>query len=177
MYGYDDAVKYLNGYKPKITNQRPIVTERGVNGQAPSDQYFKGALFLNTLRSAMNDDKRWWALIHGFYQRFKYQTILTEDVVRYFNQKSGMDLTPVFDQYLRHTALPTLELKFDEASGVVRYRWKTDEPAFRMPVQVGTKGHWQIIRPTADWKVLKTPLGKDDFSVPTDRYYINVSKS
>ena len=177
MYGYEDAVKYLNGYKPKITNQRPIVTERGVNGQAPSDQYFKGALFLNTLRSVLNDDTRWWAILHGFYQRFKYQTILTEDVVRYFNQKSGMELTPVFDQYLRHAAIPTLELQFEEARGVVRYRWKTDEPAFRMPVQVGTKGRWQIIRPTADWKTMKTPLSKDDFTVPTDRYYINVSKS
>ena len=28
-----------------------------------------------------------------------------------------MDLTPIFNQYLRHTAIPTLELKFDESGG------------------------------------------------------------
>ena len=68
---------------------------------------------------------------------------MTEDVVEYFNQKTGMNLTPVFDQYLRHAALPMLELKFDDARRSVSYRWKADEPAFAMPVRVGTKDHWQ----------------------------------
>ena len=29
---------------------------------ARNDKYFKGALFLNTLRSVVNDDKKWWAI-------------------------------------------------------------------------------------------------------------------
>ena len=40
----------------------------------------------------------------------------------YFNPSSGKNLTPVFDQYLRHAALPVLELKFD-TPGSVSYRW------------------------------------------------------
>jgi len=74
-----------------------------------------------------------------------------------------MNLTPVFDQYLRHTALPTLELAFDDASGTVGYRWKADEPAFAMPVRVGGKDHWQVIRPTTNWQTMETPLPKDRF--------------
>jgi aminopeptidase N len=70
-----------------------------------ADQYFKGTLFLNTLRSAVNDDKKWFALLHDFLQHFKYQDIMTEDVVAYFNQYTKMDLTPIFDQYLRHTGI------------------------------------------------------------------------
>jgi hypothetical protein len=101
---------------------------------------------------------------------------MTEDVVAYFNQKTGMNLTPVFDEYLRHAALPALELKFDEASSAVSYRWKADEPAFAMPVRVGTSDHWQIVQPTGEWKTLKTPLKKDEFQVATDLYYVNVSK-
>ena len=27
----------------------------------------------------------WWKLLHDFYQTFKYQNIMTEDVVRFFN--------------------------------------------------------------------------------------------
>ena len=177
MYGHDDAVKYLNGYKPKVKNETPIITERGINRTPPGDQYFKGALFLNTLRSVIDDDKRWWPLLHAFYQHFKYRDIMTEDVVAYFNQKTGKNLTPIFDQYLRHAAIPTLELKFDDAAGEVSYRWKTDEPAFAMPVRAGAKDHWQILHPTTKWQTRKTQLKRDDFSVATDLYYVNVSKS
>ena len=47
-YGYDDAMKYLNAYKKKVKNDRPIITTRGTNAEPSQDQYFKGALFLNT---------------------------------------------------------------------------------------------------------------------------------
>jgi aminopeptidase N len=174
MWGREDALKYINGYKSKVKNTQPIIAPRGVNREPPQDMYFKGALFLNTLRSVVDDDRRWWALIRGFYQHFKYRNIMTEDVVEYFNRETGMNLTPVFDQYLRHTALPTLELTFDDANGTVRYRWKADEPAFAMPVRVGGKDHWQVIRPTTNWQTMKTPLTKDQFEVATDLYYVNV---
>ena len=128
---------------------QPIIAERGVNREPPQDQYFKGALFINTLRSVVNDDKRWWALLHDFYQHFKYQNIMTEDVVAYFNQKTGMNLTPIFDQYLRHAALPVARAEVRRAP---RARSLTGgrptSRTFAMPVRVGTKDHWQIIHPT-----------------------------
>ncbi len=176
MYGHDDALKYLSGYKSKVRNREPIITPRGVNKEPPQDMYFKGALFLNTLRSVVNDDARWWALLHGCYQHFKYQNIMTEDMVKYFNEKTGRDLTPVFDQYLRHTALPTLELKFDEPSGTLQYRWKADVATFAMPIRAGAKGHWETIEPTTSWKTMKTAIRKDDFEIPADLYYVNISK-
>ncbi len=176
MYGKDDALKYLNAYKSKVRNRQPIITPHGINREPPQDQYFKGALFINTLRSIVDDDKHWWALLHGLYQHFKYRTIMTEDMVEYFNQKTGMNLTPVFNQYLRHTSLPTLELKFGQAGGAVSYRWKADEPGFAMPVRAGDKDHWQTLHPTTEWQSIKTPLSQDQFAVATDLYYINVSR-
>ena len=175
-WGKEDGLRYLNGYKTKVRNLKPIVAQRGVNQAPPEDQYFKGALFINTLRSMVNDDKKWFVFLHDFFQHFKYRNILTEDVVQYFNERLGMNLTPVFDEYLRHTALPVLELKFDDAAGAVSYRWKADEAAFAMPVRVGTNDHWQIVKPTAEWQNMKTPLKKDEFQVATDLYYVNVSK-
>ena len=177
MYGRDDYLKYTNGYKTKVQNQRPIVAPRGVNATPPQDQYFKGALFLHTLRSVVGDEKLWRSLQRDFYQTFKYRNLMTEDVVEFFNRKSGRNLTPVFNQYLRHAALPVLELKFDETRGEVSYRWKADEPGFDMPVRVGAKGDWRLIHPTSDWKTMKTPFGKGEFSAATDLYYIGVSKS
>ncbi len=175
-FGHEDAQKYVNGYKSKVQNREPIIAERGIAATPPQDMYFKGALFLNTLRNVINDDARWWALIHDFYQHFKYQNITTEDVVAYFNQQTGMYLTPLFDQYLRHTAIPTLDLKFNEADGTVDYRWLADEPDFAMPIRVGKKDAWQIIQATTYWQTMKTPLKKNDFDVATDLYFVNVSK-
>jgi len=175
-FGHEDAIKYVNGYKPKVQNREPIIAERGIAATPPQDMYFKGALFLNTLRSVINDDARWFALIHDFYQHFKYQNIMTEDVAAYFNQQTGMNLTPLFDQYLRHTAIPTLELKFNEAEGTVDYRWQADEPDFAMPIRVGKQTDWQIIQPTTYWQTMKTPLKKNEFDVATDLYFVNVSK-
>ena len=175
MYGHDDYLKYTNGFKSKVQNRQPIIAPRGVNATPPQDMYFKGALFLNTLRSIVNNDQRWWRLLHDFYQHFKYQNIMTEDIVAYFNRKTGMNLTPIFDQYLRHTSIPTLELKFDEAGGAVSYRWKVDEAGFAMPIRVGMKDHWEIIQPTTEWKTMKTPLKSEQFAVATDLYFVNVS--
>jgi aminopeptidase N len=175
-WGKADGLKYNNGYKSKVKNDRPIVAERGINAQPPVDQYFKGTLFINTLRSIVDDDPRWFKLIHGMYQQFKYHNIMTEDMVQYFNEHTGMDLTPVFNQYLRHTAIPTLELKFDDSKGTVSYRWKVDEAGFAMPVRVGQKDHWQIIHATTEWQTMPTTIKKDDFDVATDLYYVNVDK-
>jgi aminopeptidase N len=175
-WGKDDAIKYLSGYRPKVYNLRPIIAERGVNAEPTEDQYFKGALMLNTLRSVVNDDAKWWALLHDFYQHFKYQNIMTEDVVAYFNQQTRMNLTPIFDQYLRQAQIPRLELLFGVSPGMVMYKWRADEDDFAMPVGVGTPGHWQIIHPTTEWQWMQTPLTKDEFQVDTDHYYVDVNK-
>ena len=176
MYGHDDYLKYVNAYKTKVKNAKPIIAQRGINAEPPQDQYFKGALFLSTLRSVVDDDPRWFKLIHNLYQHFKYKNIMTEDMVAFFNQKTGKDFTPLFNQYLRHTAIPTLELKFNEADGTVAYRWKVDEAGFAMAARVGKKENWQLIQPTTDWQTMKNTLAKDDFAVATDLYYINVDK-
>ena len=175
-FGREDAVKYINAYKSKVRNQQPIITQRGIHRSPSQDMYFKGALFLHTLRSAVNDDETWFRLIHDVFQRFKYQTILTEDLVQFFNARLGQDLTPVFDQYLRRAALPTLELAFDEPQGTLAYRWKADERAFAMPIRVGREGAWQAITPTTDWAVMPNTIAKDDFQVATDLFYVNVAK-
>src|SRR5436190_8154404 len=154
-FGYDDMLKYTNGYKTKVQNRVPIISPHGIHREPPQDMYFKGTLFINTLRSIVNDDAKWFHLIHEMFQKFKYQNILTEDIIAFFNAQTGKNLTAVFDQYLRHTALPTLELDF-ATPGAVKYRWKVDESAFNMSIKVGKKDAWQIIQPTAEWKSLPT---------------------
>ena len=177
MFGYADALKYVNGYKSKVRNRRPVIARRGIHQSPPGDQYFKGALFLNTLRNVLDDDRKWWALVREAYQHFKYQSIRTEDLVRLFNKRFEAELTPIFDQYLRHAGLPVLELVFDEAASSVSYRWKVDEADFAMPIRVGKPKEWQTITPTVQWQTLSTRLGKEAFKVATDLYFVKITKS
>ena len=177
LFGRDDALKYTNAYKAKVRNREPIITQRGIHRTPSQDMYFKGALFLNTLRSVVDDDPRWFALLHDVFQHFKYQNILTEDLVSFVNAQLKIDLTPVFDQYLRRAELPTLEVAFDEAQGTMAYRWKAEERGFDMPVKAGRKGALEVLHPTTDWKLLKTQVRQDEFEVATDLFYVNVSIS
>jgi aminopeptidase N len=176
VFGKDDALKYINGYKSKVQNRTPIITERGIHRTPPQDMYFKGALMLHTLRSVVNDDRRWAQLLKDIFREFRYKNILTEDFVQFVNRRLGQDLTPFFNQYLRRTALPVLELKFDEAAKTVAYRWQADEPGFSMPIRVGQAGAWDTIRPSAEWQVLKTRVAKEAIQVATDLYYVNVAR-
>jgi aminopeptidase N len=177
QFGRDDALKYVNGYKSKVHNIDPIITQRGIHRSPGEDQYFKGALFLNTLRSVVDDDDRWWKLLRDLFQHFKYRNILTEDIVEFVNRELGADYTAVFNQYLHRAALPTLELTFNDAERTVAYRWKADERDFAMPVRVGQPGRWQIIAPTTSWKTMPLEMPKEQFEVATDRYFVNVSRS
>jgi hypothetical protein len=101
---------------------------------------------------------------------------MTEDMVRFFNTELKQDLTPMFDQYLRRTELPTLELAFNQEEGTLAYRWRADERNFAMPIKVGEPGKWEILRPTTDWQLMKAPMSKESFEVATDLYYVNVVK-
>lgn len=176
LFGYDDAVRYVNGYKAKVANREPIITRRGAHREPSQDQYFKGALFLHTLRSVVDDDARWRALMKDLFQHFEYRNIMTEELVAFVNERLGTDMTPVFDQYLRHAALPVLELKFDAEAHTVSFRWQADEARFAMPVKVGRPGCWQTIHPTSEWASMPNWLSESEFAVATDLYYVGVRK-
>jgi aminopeptidase N len=174
LFGREDAIKYAGGYRSKVANAEPIITQRGIHRTPNQDMYFKGALFLDTLRNAVNDDARWWKLIRDTYEKFKYQNIMTEDLVRFFSAELKQDMAPIFDQYLRRTALPVLELTFDDVAKTVAYRWKADERSFAMPIKAGDPAKWQMIQPTTDWKSMEWSAGKEAFKVATDLFYVNV---
>jgi aminopeptidase N len=173
-WGKEEGLRYVNGYKAKVQNQRPIIPPHNTNAEPPQDQYFKGALMLNTLRSLVGDDKKWFADIHDYYQQFKYQTIMTEDVVAWWSKRTGMDLKPFFDEYLRHKDLPVLDARFPD-DHTVEYKYMADEPAFAMPINIGDPQHWTKVTPhVGQWQSMKLAGARGDFKVDTDHYYLNV---
>jgi aminopeptidase N len=176
LFGAEDALKYINGYKSKVQNVEPIITQRGIHRTPHQDMYFKGALFLHTLRNVVNDDAKWWAVVRETYQTFKYRNIMTEELVQFMSDRLGMNLAPMFDQYLRRAPLPILELAFNQAEKTIAYRWRADERDFAMPIRVGRREKWQTIHPTRDWNVMPADAPLEQFEVATDLYYVDVVK-
>ncbi|MFO7891445.1 MAG: M1 family metallopeptidase [bacterium] len=172
QFGYEAAIDYLNGYKSKVKNRMPIVGPPGVNHWPTQDMYFKGALFLNTLRHIVNDDQTWWAMLYALHEEFKYQSIYITDVLNFFNEYLDKDLKPLFDQYLYHTELPVLQLKYEQDS--VQYRWNTQVNNFNMPVTVQKKDTSFFIYPRTEWQSRPLDPENKKLNIATDLFYIDV---
>jgi hypothetical protein len=96
-------------------------------------------------------------------------------VIDYLNRETGRDFTKVFDQYLRHASLPTLEIRFEDGKTLVR--WVSEVEKFDMPVRVRLKGgEYQLIKPTARFAEIKELAGatKETLEVDTFNFYIGV---
>jgi aminopeptidase N len=173
-YGYEKGQEYVNGLKKKVKNTSPIIGEYGVNKEGSGDMYDKGSLFLNTLRHVVNNDDKWWKLLLKFSGTFHHKIIDTKAVITFFNKETGMKLTPVFDQYLRHTQIPKLEMRME--NGKLQFRWNADERKFAMPVGVKINGKSARITPTTSWKTSKFKVNSlKDVEVLTNDFYISVN--
>ncbi len=181
--GYDTALKYINAKKASVKNKGTVVGKYGVNEEGDGDMYDKGCLFLNTLRHVVNNDPKWWGIIKGMCDTtFKYKNIGYDDVVNYFNQKTQMNLSPIFDQYLRHTKNPVLRYSLKKIKGdkySLIYVWKTDEKEFSMPFSINTgNGPDEIISGTGDIQKRTIVVSKkEDFKVRDDLGYFEVEKA
>jgi len=173
LYGYDKAMTYTNGLKRGVQNDEPIIGAFGVNKEGSGDMYPKGALFLNTLRHVINNDETWWKLLFKYSETFRHKIIDTETVNAFFNQESGMDLTPIFNQYLRNKAIPSLNLRIN--NNKLEFRWEANAKGFNMPIDIKINGKETRIHPTQEWTKSKLKVSKlEEVEVLKDHFYVNV---
>ncbi|MFO7744731.1 MAG: M1 family metallopeptidase [Psychroflexus sp.] len=177
-FGKKDAITYLFGLRKIISNDRPIIGEYGVNHEGSGDMYYKGANMLNTLRSVINNDEKWWNLMKEFHETFKYQTIHTDNVIEFYNKRTEENLEPIFNQYLNYTSIPELQLKFDD-NNKLYMRWETDVNDFKMPIEFQNSSEKTVIREnvTNHWKLIEIELEDvDELAINKYGYYINIKK-
>jgi aminopeptidase N len=177
-FGRDEALTYINAKKQNVRNDRPIVGVYNVQNEGSGDMYDKGQLVLNTLRSVIDDDKLWISILRGLQATYRYQTITYDTVVAYINRRTGRDLTYFFEQYLKQTKPPRLEVitrkKGDRVTA--RFRWAADIPDFRMPIKVQiSSGNFQWITPSKEWQTLVLQLDRpEDFRIAGDLFYVDL---
>lgn len=170
--GKKAGAEYTIGQRKLVRNDEPIVGVYGVNHEGSGDQYDKGANMLHTIRQLVDDDARWRGILRGLNKTFWHRTVSGKQIEHYLSSRTGINLSKVFDQYLRTTKLPALEYKLQALK--LSYRWSSVVPGFAMPVKVTTSaGKLTWIRPTQAWKTTTVKLNRpEDFHVDENFYVV-----
>lgn len=166
-YGKDAGFEYIRGTRKGINNDKPIIGNYGVNNEGSGDMYPKGGNMLHTLRQIVNDDQKWREILRGLNSTFYHQTVTTKQIEDYLSQQVGIDLSTVFNQYLRDTRIPTLEYFFKDNQ--IGYRWTNCVTGFNMPVKVTLNGKEELLKPKTEWK--RIPANTENSKLEIDKNF------
>jgi hypothetical protein len=94
------------------------------------------------------------ATLRGLSQEFGHRTVSSAQVEHYMNEKLGLNLQPVFDQYLRDIRIPTFAWRMHD-DGLLEYKWENVIDGFKMPVVIYIGDEKIRLEPTTSWEQLK----------------------
>ena len=170
QYGKKAGDAYTQGLRSGIHNDVPIIGPYGVNREGSSDMYDKGSNMIHTIRQVINNDNLFKQILRGLNKDFYHKTVSSSDIEQYFSQKSQMDLSRIFDQYLRTIYIPVLQWK--RSGSQYLYRWANCVKGFNMQVKL-RNGTW--LNPTTQWKNI--PVSRAGSAIEVDRnFYIETKK-
>jgi len=152
-FGTEDGNQYVIGLRKNIANDIPIIGKYGVRNEGSGDMYYKGANMLHTIRQVINDDEKFRQILRGLNQEFYHKIVTGKQVQDYINQKSGIDFSTVFQQYLTTTKIPTLEYKIDGRK--LSFRWANTVEGFELPIRIENEGKTITLTPSDDWKTVR----------------------
>ena len=140
FHGKEVALEYLEHQKSSIENRNAMLGPLNVNydNWMDTDIYYKGTWMLHSIRNTLNDDTEWFDLLRSVFQRFKYNTVTSDDIIKYMDSQTEYDLMPIFNNYLNNTAPPELNIKIKQKRGnvLLKYSWRNVTKEFDMPVDI-----------------------------------------
>ncbi len=167
FFGKEASAEYVIGTRRGISNRKPIIGQYDINREGSGDMYSKGANLLHTIRQLAKDDEVWRQTLRGLNEEFYHSTVTTGEIEEFISKSIGMDLSKVFDQYLRDYRVPIFE--YEITNGELKYRWNNVIDGFDMPIEVIIDGKNTIINPSTEFK--KIPIQNLFINVDDD-YYI-----
>jgi len=168
-YGKEAGAQYVLGSRRNIRNDRPVTGKYDVNYSGSGDMYYKGGNMLHMIRLIIDDDEKWRGILRGLNRDFYHQVVKGSQIEDYLTEKSGLDLKPVFDQYLRDIRIPVFE--YYVKGSKLTFRWNNCVPGFNMPLRIYVNGQKMDIKPSARFATMD--LGVENPSVKTDiGYYV-----
>ncbi len=150
FYGKEASAEYVIGTRGNIQNDKPIIGIYNVNHGGSSDMYYKGANMLHTIRQLIGNDDKWRQILRGLNKDFYHQTVTTEQIENYMIEKSRIDLSSIFDQYLRTIDIPIFSYSIE--NNTLKYRWRNCVDHFDLKVRVSINGKAFWLSPTTSWQ-------------------------
>ena len=169
-WGKQAGSDYVIGSRKNIRNDAPIIGTYGANREGSGDMYYKGGNMLHTIRQVVNNDDKWRSILTGLNKDFWHRTVTTQQIESYISQKAGIDLSKVFDQYLRTTKIPLLQYKIEGSK--VSFKYDRVVPGFAMPLRVIVNGKPMTITPTESAQSIDAGEPVTTFEVDRN-YYID----
>ena len=167
-YGKKAGSEYALGTRRNIRNDRPIVGIYNVNFSGSGDMYSKGGNMLHTLRQIINDDEKWRGILRGLNRDFYHQVVKGSQIENYLNEKTGMNLKPFFDQYLRDIRIPVFEYFTDGKK--LTFRWNNCVQGFEMPLRVYIDGKEKVINPVTRFTTVEIDSENSEIKVDPGFY-------
>ena len=167
FFGKEASAEYVIGTRRGISNKKPIIGQYDVNREGSSDMYSKGANLLHTIRQLANDDEVWRQTLRGLNREFYHSTVTTREIEEYMSKSIRMDLSKIFDQYLRDYRVPVFE--YEIIDGELNYRWNNVIDGFDMPLEVIIDGKNMELYPISEFKQI--PI-KNLYIKVDDDYYV-----
>lgn len=169
MFNKDSAEKYIRGLRRNISNDRTMIGNYGVNHEGSGDIYDKGANMIHNIRLIINNDSIFRLMLRGLQSTYGKTTVKTEEIEYYISTFTGKNLQPVFDQYLRTTQIPEIEVQ--KKGNKIEYRWTECIEGFDMPITIEVNGRRVLLQPNTKWQSMsfKEKIRKIKVS---DSYYV-----
>lgn len=152
LLGREKAFAYTTGEWHNIRNDNPVIGPYGVNAEGSSDMYDKGSAVVHMIRMVMQDDNKFRELLRSLNEHFYHQTVTEPQFEAYINSFTGIDFTPLFNQYLRTAQIPVLEYYVKKKE--LYYRFTNTVPGFTLPV---AGENTPVLHPTGNWQHIKWP--------------------
>ncbi|MFN6075020.1 MAG: M1 family metallopeptidase [Fluviicola sp.] len=110
FYGKEVADRYCQGIRKNIRNDIPIIGEYWMHEEGSGDMYYKGANMLHTIRTMVNNDSLFRETLRKMNAVFYHKTVTTKEIEDFMSRELKMDLSKIFDQYLRTTQVPIVNV-------------------------------------------------------------------
>lgn len=175
FYGKEASQAYVYGNRSGILNDKPLQGPYHVNKEGSGDMYVKGGVLHHMIRTLIDNDELWRQTLRGLNEKFYHKQVNYEDIVSYLQLKTNVNLSPIFEQYVKYTGIPTLEIK-SNPKGELYARWISEVIDFEMPIHIGIKGDKMTKQMfNKQFSKIDIPgINKDNYQVDTFNYYVGI---
>ena len=112
--------------------------------------------------------RKWRSILRDLNRDFYHQVVKGTQIEVYLSAKTGMDLKPLFNQYLRDVRIPELDYYFRGKQ--LYFKWNNCVKGFNIPVKVDISGHRMILNPTSEYRSVETGNWKKQLTVDPNWY-------